>query len=163
AAEGALLRRLVALDVPGHGGGDRKDAQSEEEPDLRLAVKGRAQDEGRGQDDDRARRAYEGDDREGGGREGRPLEAAPGGGTGARRMSKTVASARRRRSTWLGGAAASACLVCANAHAQPLRLRADAYAEARAPAGLIVLQGEGRDGPPSRQRPWLDAEGLVWA
>jgi hypothetical protein len=41
--------------------------------------------------------------------------------------------------------------------AEPLRLRADAIAEAQAPAGLIVLQGE------DKIHPWLEAEGLVWA
>ncbi len=43
------------------------------------------------------------------------------------------------------------------AGAEPLRLRADAYGQARAPVGLVVLQGE------SRERPWLAVEGLVWA
>jgi hypothetical protein len=38
-----------------------------------------------------------------------------------------------------------------------LRLRADAVAEARAPAGLVILQGE------DRKYPWLNVEGLVWA
>lgn len=42
------------------------------------------------------------------------------------------------------------------AHAQPLRLRADAVGESRAPAGLVVLQGE------DAVRPWLAVEGLVW-
>jgi hypothetical protein len=42
-------------------------------------------------------------------------------------------------------------------HADPLRLRADAVAEARAPAGLIMLQGQ------DRKYPWVDAEALVWA
>lgn len=40
--------------------------------------------------------------------------------------------------------------------AQPLRLRADAVAESRSPAGLVVLQGE------DTIKPWLSAEGLVW-
>lgn len=43
------------------------------------------------------------------------------------------------------------------AKAEPLRLRADAIAETQSPAGLVVL--EGRD----KSRPWLDAEGIVWA
>src|SRR5258706_14364588 len=38
------------------------------------------------------------------------------------------------------------------ARAEPLRLRADAVAEARAPAGLLVLQGQ------DSGRSWLDAE-----
>jgi hypothetical protein len=54
----------------------------------------------------------------------------------------------------LGG---SSALVASTAIAEPLRLRADAYAEARAPAGLLVLQGQ------DRQYPWVDAEALVWA
>jgi hypothetical protein len=73
-------------------------------------------------------------------------------------VSKMVARTRRRRASWSGAIAAGGALfVCARADAQPLRLRADAIAEARAPAGLVVLQGA--DGV----RPWLDAEGLVWA
>jgi hypothetical protein len=44
--------------------------------------------------------------------------------------------------------------------AEPLRLRADAFAQSRSdtqsPAGLIVLQGQ------DRLRPWIDAEALVW-
>lgn len=43
-----------------------------------------------------------------------------------------------------------------SAHAQPLRLRADALAESRSPAGIVVLQGE------DNVRPWLSVEGLVW-
>jgi hypothetical protein len=44
------------------------------------------------------------------------------------------------------------------ADAQPLRLRADAVAEAQSPspAGLVVLEGE------DRLRPWVSAEGLVF-
>jgi hypothetical protein len=41
--------------------------------------------------------------------------------------------------------------------ADPIRLRADALAEARAPAGLVVLQGA------DREHPWFGAEALVWA
>lgn len=44
--------------------------------------------------------------------------------------------------------------------AEPLRLRADTFAQARSdtqsPAGLIMLQGQ------DRLRPWVDAEALVW-
>ena len=47
------------------------------------------------------------------------------------------------------------------AHAQTLRLRGDALAEtqsgAGSPTGVVVLQGE------DKTRPWLSAEGLVWA
>jgi hypothetical protein len=42
------------------------------------------------------------------------------------------------------------------ARADPIRLRADGYAQAKPPLGLLVLQGE------DRTRPWLDAEGLAW-
>ena len=46
------------------------------------------------------------------------------------------------------------------AAADPLRLRADALAETQgssSPTGLVVLQGE------DAMRPWISAEGLVWA
>jgi len=46
--------------------------------------------------------------------------------------------------------------VSTSARGDPLVLRADALAET-SPTGLIVLQGE------DRMRPWVDAEGLVWA
>jgi hypothetical protein len=52
---------------------------------------------------------------------------------------------------------ALSALIVSTASAEPLRLRADAVAEARAPAGLIVLQGE------DKYRPWVDAEAMVWA
>jgi hypothetical protein len=48
----------------------------------------------------------------------------------------------------------------ADATADPIRLRADAVAEAEgnaSPVGLVVLQGH------DPMRPWLDAETLVWA
>jgi hypothetical protein len=52
---------------------------------------------------------------------------------------------------------ASAVLTCSDdARAEPLRLKGDAIAETRAPAGLIILEGQ------DKVRPWLDAEGLVW-
>jgi hypothetical protein len=43
------------------------------------------------------------------------------------------------------------------ARADPLRLRADALAETQSPTGLVVLQGH------DDVRPWISAEGLVWA
>jgi hypothetical protein len=47
------------------------------------------------------------------------------------------------------------------AEAEPLRLRADAFAQAQSdtqsPAGLVVLQGQ------DRLMPWVDAEALVWS
>ena len=42
------------------------------------------------------------------------------------------------------------------AQAEPLRLRGEALGETRSPVGLLVLEGRGRE------RPWLEAEGLVW-
>jgi hypothetical protein len=39
---------------------------------------------------------------------------------------------------------------------EPIRLRADAYAQATPPVGLLVLQGE------DRSRRWIDAEALAW-
>jgi hypothetical protein len=48
-------------------------------------------------------------------------------------------------------------LVATAAHADPLRLRGDALAETRSPAGLIVLEGS------DEVLPWLGAEALVWA
>jgi hypothetical protein len=49
-------------------------------------------------------------------------------------------------------------LACAReSSAQPLRLRADAFVDTSAPAGLVVLSGE------DRARPWLQIESLVWA
>jgi hypothetical protein len=43
------------------------------------------------------------------------------------------------------------------AGAEPLRIRGDAIAETRSPAGLVVLQGQ------DRKYPWVDAEAMVWA
>jgi hypothetical protein len=71
---------------------------------------------------------------------------------------KTVAIGRRylqRIATIL--LVAGSCALSRAARAEPLRLRADAIAETRAPAGLIVLEGQ------DKVRPWLDVEGLVWA
>jgi hypothetical protein len=47
-------------------------------------------------------------------------------------------------------------LFATTARADSLRLRADAVAEARSPAGLVTLQGQ------DRAYPWFDAEALVW-
>ncbi len=50
--------------------------------------------------------------------------------------------------------------VVGGAHADPIRLRADAVAdtqtETQSPTGLLVLQGQ------DKIRPWIDVEGLVW-
>lgn len=53
-------------------------------------------------------------------------------------------------------AAALVLLAAAQAHAEPYRLRADALASVQAPAGLLVLSGQGRP------RTWIDAEAVVW-
>lgn len=47
-------------------------------------------------------------------------------------------------------------IVSLPASADPLRLRGDAFAQAQAPVGLLVLQGE------DKAAPWVDAEGLAW-
>jgi hypothetical protein len=44
-----------------------------------------------------------------------------------------------------------------HATADPLALRGDALAESQSPVGLVVLQGQ------DKIKPWIDAEGLVWA
>jgi hypothetical protein len=64
---------------------------------------------------------------------------------------------RAPRSKRLAALVCAAVSVAATAQGEPLRLRADALAQARAPAGLLVLQGE------DHARPWIDAEALVWA
>ena len=52
--------------------------------------------------------------------------------------------------------AAAALLAATPAAAEPYRLRADALASAQAPAGLVVLQADGREGP------FVAAEALIW-
>jgi hypothetical protein len=63
----------------------------------------------------------------------------------------------RKRGERISALASLAVFWTATAHGDPLRVRADALAEARAPAGLVMLQGQ------DRQYPWFDAEALVWA
>ena len=54
-------------------------------------------------------------------------------------------------------AAAIACILHASSgRADPLRLRADAYAQTPQPSGMLVMQGE------DQARPWLSAEALAW-
>jgi len=53
-------------------------------------------------------------------------------------------------------AAAAIVLACGTAAADPLRLRADAYATTASPAGLLVLEAGGL------ARPGLTAEAVVW-
>lgn len=53
-------------------------------------------------------------------------------------------------------AVAGVLVLSASASAQPLRLRADAYASAEPSVGLLVLQGS------DTELRWLDAEALVW-
>src|SRR5689334_20543424 len=61
---------------------------------------------------------------------------------------------RRTARSWALGTVVLwwACTIAAD----PLRLRADAVGAARAPAGLIMLQGE------NKEAPWFEAEALVW-
>lgn len=74
---------------------------------------------------------------------------------------KTTASDRfRHRLVAWAIAAASATGLPSRAGADPLRLRGDALAETQgssSPTGLLVLQGQ------DSVRPWVSAEGLVWA
>jgi hypothetical protein len=57
----------------------------------------------------------------------------------------------------VGAALAVALLVCAaDLHADPLRLRGDAFVETREPVGILVLSAE------DTQKRWLSAETLVW-
>ena len=58
--------------------------------------------------------------------------------------------------SWWFALVAAAVASPSVAHADPIRLRADALAQTRAPTGMLVLSGE------DRERPWLDAEALVW-
>jgi len=62
--------------------------------------------------------------------------------------------ARRSGSAWALGALV--LLRAPSLRSDPLRMRADALAEARSPAGLVVLEGQ------AREVPWFDAEALVW-
>jgi len=82
------------------------------------------------------------------------------GWPGAPHKRKAVCS-RALRSGAVVLAVIGAALASRLAQADPLRLRADAFAQAQpdtqSPAGLIVLQGH------DRVAPWIDAEGLVWS
>ena len=82
-------------------------------------------------------------------------------GTGATGGDRTpTISNRARHLRAVGPTGASLALACilhtSASHADPLRLRADAYAQTPQPAGLLVLQGE------DRAKPWLSAEALAW-
>src|SRR6202789_1404644 len=74
----------------------------------------------------------------------------------ARMVCKTTDRRSRSRTRALG-LLVVACGSASSARADPLVLRADALAQTSSPTGLIMLQGE------DRMRPWVDAEGLVWA
>lgn len=63
---------------------------------------------------------------------------------------------RRARRAALSLAFAGALGAAGELGAEPYRLRADALAQAEAPAGLLVLQADGAEDP------YLDAEALVW-
>jgi hypothetical protein len=76
------------------------------------------------------------------------------------RQAETVckrAASRRSIRCYLAAIATFGLEPARQASADPLRLRADAVAEAQSPAGLVVLQG--RDST----RRWVDAEALIWA
>lgn len=63
----------------------------------------------------------------------------------------------RRPAVALSTGIALVCILQTSiAHADPLRLRADAYAQAPQPTGMLVLQGE------DTAKPWLSAEALAW-
>jgi len=70
---------------------------------------------------------------------------------------KTTATRSWRLRRTLGVLVCAWGTISSSALGDPLVLRADALAETSSPTGLIVLQGE------DRLRPWIDAEGLVWA
>lgn len=59
-------------------------------------------------------------------------------------------------SSALVAAAIATCADAPRAHADPLRLRADAYAQTSSPVGMLVVRGE------DRLRPWIDAEAVAW-
>src|SRR5580658_7914956 len=72
------------------------------------------------------------------------------------------AARSRRHARWSAAAVTLCAFVWESvARADGLGLRADALADTQAepqsPTGLVVLQGQ------DKVRPWLDAEGLVWA
>jgi hypothetical protein len=71
---------------------------------------------------------------------------------------KTTATRRRagRLALWAAFELAASSLAL-RASGDPLVIRADALAESQSPVGLVVLQGQ------DKIRPWVDAEGLVWA
>jgi hypothetical protein len=73
---------------------------------------------------------------------------------------KTPARSAWRRAFLVATSAWSTFPRVPDAHADPLRLRADALAESQgtaSPTGLVVLQGQ------DALKPWVDAEALVWA
>ncbi len=68
-------------------------------------------------------------------------------------------SVRRSRAVVLGASVLTfAALVATTerAHADPLRLRADAYAQTESPVGMLVVRGD------DRLRSWIDAEAVAW-
>lgn len=70
---------------------------------------------------------------------------------------KRTARPKRHRGESFLATLVGASALALRAEAEPLRLRADAIADTQSPTGLVVLQGQ------DKVRPWLDAEGLVWA
>jgi hypothetical protein len=73
-------------------------------------------------------------------------------------LCKTTATRRRPwRLAWCAACGLAVSSFALTANSDPLLLRADALAESQPPVGLVVLQGQ------DKIRPWIDAEGLVWA
>lgn len=68
-----------------------------------------------------------------------------------------TAATRRRRANGALVAFAFGVTATSRASAEPIRLRAEAVAETRAPVGLVVLEGQ------DKLSPWINAEALVWA
>jgi hypothetical protein len=72
---------------------------------------------------------------------------------GVRRSSARIASASLLTLAAIGGIATA---TERQAKADPLRLRADAYAQTDSPVGMLVVRGD------DRLRPWIDAEAVAW-
>lgn len=156
-AKSALLGGFEALDVARRGDAHGKHAKTEEKPELGRAHEGWPSHQIDHENDRGRSGASQGDEGE------RRLV----GYHRDRRMRMCIASARWTMyrihivmSRWMRGgpwiAASLACFSAVPARADPLRMRADAFADARAPAGLVTLQGQ------DRRYPWVDAEAYVW-
>ena len=130
-----------------------------------AAHESRAGDQVRDEDDRRERRARELDDGEGRGEEAHrtPRQCAPetcSAFTPCMSCKSPTSDRGMRRFASCTIALAIGLAHSSPARADPLRLRGDALAETQgssSPTGLVVLQGE------DTARPWVSAEGLVWA